>query len=173
MEEGVRVVRALSGGGDPVFFDGEFYQVAGLTPAATPTPSIWTGSLGPRSLTVTGKLADGWIPGHAADWLSSRFAESRPIIDKAAMDAGRDPADIATLYNFPGRITPSALPATRDDAGKWVGGSVEQWVEELTGAVKEHGAGGFTYFPVADGTSTETALSRWANEVVPAVRATL
>jgi alkanesulfonate monooxygenase SsuD/methylene tetrahydromethanopterin reductase-like flavin-dependent oxidoreductase (luciferase family) len=173
MEEGIRVVRALSGGGDPVFFDGEFYQVAGLTPAAAPTPQVWTGSLGPKSLTVTGKLADGWLPGHAADWLSPRFAQSRPVIDKAAVEAGRDPSDVATIYNFPGRITSSALSTTRDDEGRWVGGSVEQWVEELTIAIKDHDAGGFIYFPVADGTSTETALSRWATEIVPAVRAAL
>jgi len=37
------VVRALSGGGDPVTFDGEFYQVTGLTPAAAATPPIWIG----------------------------------------------------------------------------------------------------------------------------------
>ena len=62
------VVRALSGGGDPVTFDGEFYHVTELTPAAAPTPPIWTGSLGTKALAVTGRHADGWIPGHLADW---------------------------------------------------------------------------------------------------------
>jgi alkanesulfonate monooxygenase SsuD/methylene tetrahydromethanopterin reductase-like flavin-dependent oxidoreductase (luciferase family) len=44
----IQVVRALSGGGDPVTFDGEFYHVTELTPAAAPTPPIWVGSIGPE-----------------------------------------------------------------------------------------------------------------------------
>ena len=71
LEEAIMVVRALSGGGDPVTFDGEFYQVTELTPAAAPTPPIWVGSLGPKNLAVTGRHADGWIPGHLADWRST------------------------------------------------------------------------------------------------------
>ena len=62
LEEAIMVVRALSGGGDPVTFDGEFYHVTELTPAAAPTPPIWIGSLGPKALAVTGRHADGWIP---------------------------------------------------------------------------------------------------------------
>ena len=173
MEEAITLVRMLSGGGDPVTFQGEFYQVTDLAPAPVATPPIWTGSLGPKSLAVTGRLADGWIPGHAADWLSPRFAGSRPLIDKAAVDAGRDPAAIATIYNFPGRRTDLPLPATRDGDRRWIGGSVEQWTEELVTAVLDHGAGGFVHFPVADGTPTDVALGRWAREVVPAVREAL
>jgi alkanesulfonate monooxygenase SsuD/methylene tetrahydromethanopterin reductase-like flavin-dependent oxidoreductase (luciferase family) len=38
MAEAITLVRALSGGGDPVTFDGEFYHVDGLDPAAAPAP---------------------------------------------------------------------------------------------------------------------------------------
>jgi alkanesulfonate monooxygenase SsuD/methylene tetrahydromethanopterin reductase-like flavin-dependent oxidoreductase (luciferase family) len=169
MEEAITLVRAPSGG-DPVTFDGQFYQVSGLVPAPVPTPPIWTSSLGPKSLAVTGRLADGWIPGHAADWRSSRFTESRPIIDEAAAAVGRDPSEIATVYNVPGRIATSPLPATRDDSGRWIGGSVGQWADELTTAVLTHGAAGFVYFPASDGTPSDIALGRWAREVVPTVR---
>ncbi|KFZ80678.1 5,10-methylene tetrahydromethanopterin reductase [Amycolatopsis sp. MJM2582] len=170
MGEAIALVKALSGGGAPVTFEGEFYSVDGLVPAAAAAPPVWTGAVGPKSLAVTGKLADGWIPGHAADWLSPRFAESRPVIDQAAVDAGRDPGEIATIYNFPGRITENPVASPRDDDGRWVGGSPEQWVGELVSAVRDHGAAGFIYFPVEDGTSTDSALRRWGNEVVPAVR---
>ena len=61
------LVRALSGGGDPVTFDGEFYHVSGLDPAAAPAPRVFTGSVGPKSLAVTGQLADGWIPPGGSD----------------------------------------------------------------------------------------------------------
>jgi alkanesulfonate monooxygenase SsuD/methylene tetrahydromethanopterin reductase-like flavin-dependent oxidoreductase (luciferase family) len=167
MAEAITLVRALSGGGEPVTFDGEFYQVTALETAPVPAPPIWTGSVGPKSLAVTGELADGWIPGHAADWLSPRYRESRPVIDEAAVAAGRDPEAVATIYNLPGRITPDPLAKTRDDDGSWIGGSVGQWVEELTGAVLDHGASGFVYFPPDE---SEVAARQWAQEIVPAVR---
>lgn len=173
IEEAITVVRMLSGGGGPVTFDGEFYQVTDLAPAPVPTPPIWTGAVGPKSLAVTGRVADGWIPGHAADWHSPRFARSRPLIDEAAAAVGRDPAEIATIYNISGRITTSPLPATRDEHGRWIGGSVTQWTDELTTAVLDHGAAGFVYFTVTDDIPADTALSRWAGEIVPAVREAL
>ncbi|WP_084955836.1 LLM class flavin-dependent oxidoreductase [Thermoactinospora rubra] len=169
MEEAITLVRALSGGGRPVTFDGEFYQVTELEPAPVAAPPVWTGSVGPRSLAATGRVADGWIPGHAADWLSERYRTSRPVIDEAAVAAGRDPRDVATVYNLPGIITSAPLSRTRDGDGRWIGGSVEQWVEELTGAVLEHGASGFVHFG-ADGTPADVTLGRWAQEIVPAVR---
>jgi len=43
LEEAIVVVRALSGGGDPVTFDRRVYHVTELTPAAAPTPPIWIG----------------------------------------------------------------------------------------------------------------------------------
>ena len=57
MAEAITLVRALSGGGDPGTFDGEFYHVDGLDPAAAPVPRVFTGSVGPKSLAVTGQLA--------------------------------------------------------------------------------------------------------------------
>ncbi|KZB80367.1 LLM class flavin-dependent oxidoreductase [Amycolatopsis regifaucium] len=172
MEELLRhAEQADRAGLDVVSLEGEFYSVAGLEPAAAAAPPVWTGAVGPKSLAVTGKLADGWLPGRAADWLSPRFAESRPIIDKAAVEAGRDPAEVATIYHFPGRITENPLAATRGDDGRWIGGSVEQWVEELTSAVRNHAAAGFICFPVNDGTSTGSVLGRsYRQSRIPAGR---
>jgi alkanesulfonate monooxygenase SsuD/methylene tetrahydromethanopterin reductase-like flavin-dependent oxidoreductase (luciferase family) len=131
---------------------------------------VWTGSVGPRSLAATGRVADGWIPGHAADWLSERYRASRPVIDDAAAAVGRDPSEIRTVFNLPGRVTDRPLAATRDRDGRWVGGSVDQWVEELTGAVLDHGASGFTLFSAGGGTADLASLGRWASEIAPAVR---
>ena len=170
LEEAIVVVRALSGGGDPITFDGEFYQVTELTPAAAPTPPIWVGSLGPKNLAVTGRQADGWIPGHLADWRSPLVAESRPIVDEAAASVGRDPADVDTIYNVSGRITRDPLPETRDAENRWIGGGVTQWVEELTFAVLEHAAAAFIYLVPPGDSISDTTLNLWAHEVVPAVR---
>lgn len=169
-EEAIVLVRLLSGGGPPVTYRGRHYQVERIEPAPVAAPPVWTGSVGPRSLAATGRVADGWIPGHAADWLSERYRTSRPIIDEAAAAAGRDPREIRTVFNFPGRVTERPLPATRDGDGRWIGGSVGQWVEELTGAVLEHGASGFTLFAADHSAPDPVTLGRWAAEIAPAVR---
>jgi alkanesulfonate monooxygenase SsuD/methylene tetrahydromethanopterin reductase-like flavin-dependent oxidoreductase (luciferase family) len=131
--------------GDPVTFDGEFYHVDGLDPAAAPAPRVFTGSVGPKSLAVTGQLADGWIPPGGSDWLGQLYRESRPGVDAAASAAGRNPAEIASVFNFGGRITAEPLAATRGEDGRWIGGSVQQWIDELTIAVLGHHAAGFIY----------------------------
>ncbi|MBB2744555.1 UNVERIFIED_ORG: alkanesulfonate monooxygenase SsuD/methylene tetrahydromethanopterin reductase-like flavin-dependent oxidoreductase (luciferase family) [Microbispora rosea subsp. rosea] len=169
-EEAIVLVKLLSGGGPPVTYQGKHYQVNQIEPAPVPAPPVWTGSVGRKSLAATGRVADGWIPGHAADWLSERYRTSRPVIDEAAASVGRDPREIRTVFNFPGRITDRPLPATRDSEGRWIGGSAGQWVEELTGAVLEHGASGFTLFFADHGAPDLTLLARWAQDVVPAVR---
>ena len=170
LEEAIKVTRALSGGGDPVTFDGEFYNVTELTPATAPTPPIWIGVGGPKGLAVTGRNADGWVPPHLADWRSTRVAESRPIIDEAAASVGRNPADVGTTYIVAGRITRDPLPETRNDDGHWIGGGVTQWVDELTSAVLEHGAAAFQYMVRPGDSISDTTLNLWAHEVVPAVR---
>ena len=170
LEEAIMLVRALSGGGDPVTFEGEFYQVTGLTPAAAPTPPIWIGSGGPKGLAVTGRNADGWVPPHAADWRSTRVAESRPIIDEAAASIGRSPTEIDTIYLVTGRITRDPLPETRDAEGRWTGGGVTQWVEELAFAVLEHGAAAFIYIVRPGESISDTTVKLWAHEAAPAVR---
>ncbi|MGA5760278.1 LLM class flavin-dependent oxidoreductase [Nonomuraea bangladeshensis] len=169
-EEAIVLVRLLSGGGPPVTFEGRHYQVRGIEPAPVAAPPIWTGSNGPKSLAATGRVADGWIPGHAADWLSERYRTSRPVIDEAAAAVGRDPGEIRTVYNLPGRITDRPLAATRDRDGRWLGGSPAQWIEELTGAVLDHGASGFILFSAEQGVADQVSVGRWAGEIAPAVR---
>ncbi|WP_367322400.1 LLM class flavin-dependent oxidoreductase [Streptomyces sp. HUAS ZL42] len=169
-EEAIVLVKKLSGGGPPVTFQGRHHRVNRIDPAPVPAPPVWTGSVGRKSLAATGRVADGWIPGHAADWLSPRYRESRPVIDEAAASVGRDPSEVRTVFNFPGLITDRPLAATRDQDGRWIGGSVEQWVEELTGAVLEHGASGFMLFSPRGGTPDITSLGRWAGQIVPAIR---
>ncbi|WP_033342756.1 LLM class flavin-dependent oxidoreductase [Catenuloplanes japonicus] len=168
MAEAITLVRALHGGGPPVTLTGEFVSVTDLAPSPLSCPPIWTGSGGPASLAVTGRLADGWVPGRAADWRSRRVAESRPVIDAVAVAAGRDPSEIATIYNVAGPITREPLRVTRDADGTWLGGSAAQWAEELASV----DAGGFVYHPSfrSAGIPVETLVARWTAEVVPAAR---
>ena len=170
LEESVTVIRELTGGGDPVTFDGDFFPVKDLAPSAAPTPPIWVGVGGPKGYTVVGKYADGWIPPHAADWRSARVGEGRPLIDEAAVAAGRSPADIGTIYLVAGSITQQAVSENRNDKGRWHAGSVDQWVEELTFAVTERQASAFIYLAPPGMSISEEEIELWANEIAPAVR---
>jgi alkanesulfonate monooxygenase SsuD/methylene tetrahydromethanopterin reductase-like flavin-dependent oxidoreductase (luciferase family) len=170
-EEAILLIKALTGGGGPVTFEGRFYRVDSVQPARVATPPIWTGSGGPRALRITGRLADGWIPPLGSDWLSERYQRSRPIIDQAARDAGRDPSQIIDYFNFGGVLTPRDLSNTRNYEGRWQGGSARQWITELTSAVREHGAGGFnTTVTNAEGVADLGTLRRFAEEVMPGIR---
>jgi hypothetical protein len=95
-------------------------------------------------------------------------AARRPVSGPSCVPA----CAVATVYNFGGRITPEPLAATRGEDGRWIGGSVQQWVDELTTAVLEHHASGFIYRSTDDTPAAE-ALARWATEIVPAVRAAI
>jgi alkanesulfonate monooxygenase SsuD/methylene tetrahydromethanopterin reductase-like flavin-dependent oxidoreductase (luciferase family) len=170
MEEAITVVRALTGGGQPVEFTGRFYQLRAADPSPEPAPPMWTGSQGPRSRAITGRLADGWVPAHAADRRSSRVATQRSLIDEAAAAAGRDPSDVATVYNLGGQITDRAVPKPRDEDGRWIGGSIDQWINELTSAVIDYDAAGLFYLPIGQ---PESAIHRWMHEIVPKYAAPL
>ncbi len=169
-EEAIVLVKKLSGGGPPVTHEGRHYRVHRIEPAPVAAAPVWTGSVGPKSLAATGRVADGWIPGHAADWRSARYRTSRPVIDDAAAAVGRDPREVRTVFNLPGRITDRPLDTTRDHEGRWIGGSADQWIEELTEAVLEYGASGFLLFSPSGGTPEPATLARWAREIAPAVR---
>ena len=82
-----------------------------------------------------------------------------------------DPATAPAPGSSPVRSarSPWPLAATRGEDGRWIGGSVQQWADELTIAVLEHHASGFIYRSTDD-TPADVALARWATEVVPAVR---
>jgi hypothetical protein len=50
------------------------------------------------------------------------------------------------------------LAATRDQDGRWIGGSARQWADELTSAVLDHHAAGFIYRSTDD-TPADEALA--------------
>jgi predicted TIM-barrel fold metal-dependent hydrolase len=79
-------------------------------------------------------------------------------IDEAATAAGRDPADIARVYNVWGKI---------DGDGGFLEGDVSQWVDELTELSIEHGMDTYMFGPSED---PVPQLQRFAAEVAPAVR---
>ncbi|MBF6172205.1 TIGR03619 family F420-dependent LLM class oxidoreductase [Nocardia blacklockiae] len=88
---------------NPVEHRGERWSVPpswiDLKPAQQPRPPIYLGAFTSRGLRRVGRRADGWmavvqVPRGRHDVES--LARQRSLIDEAARDAGRDPADIHT-----------------------------------------------------------------------------
>jgi len=91
--EGLRLMKALWT--EPrVTFDGRFWQLQDAAmepkPVQRPHPPIWFGANHPAALRRTARLADGFFG--AGSTTTARFAEQVPIIRKALVEEGRDPA---------------------------------------------------------------------------------
>jgi hypothetical protein len=111
----------------------------------------------------------------AQDWRSNFVAVARPVIDKAATEAGRAPSDIATISNVFGEMTDTSAGITRGVDSNGIGrlrGTAEQWTEESVTAINDYHAGGSVFIPVAEtADERQTARARWAQEIVLEVRA--
>ena len=91
LEEGIQVMRLMwKSGGEPVEFHGKHFQlegaVLGLEPYQGKTPPIWVAAHGPRMLSITGKLADGWLP---TMMTPAEYGQKLAAIRKASVEAGR------------------------------------------------------------------------------------
>lgn len=71
-----------------------------------------------------------------------------------------------------GVISDNPAVETRDEHGRWTGGSVRQWVEELTYAVEEHSTRAFIYVSRPGQEIDDLTLNRWTHEIAPALRET-
>jgi alkanesulfonate monooxygenase SsuD/methylene tetrahydromethanopterin reductase-like flavin-dependent oxidoreductase (luciferase family)/hemerythrin-like domain-containing protein len=160
LEEAIQTIRALWTPGERVSFAGKHYSLNQATPGPIPLHEIgiFVGSYKPRMLRLTGRLADGWIPTstYAAP---EALEELQNIIDEAAVNAGRVPADVRRWYNIFGSFT-SREPG-------FLQGRPSQWIEELTELTIEVGISGFILGP---GAAAESDLRRFAEEVAPGVR---
>lgn len=157
--EAIEVIRLMWSDQRPVRFEGHHYRLAGVKPGPPPVHpiSLWLGVGGRRTLALVGRTADGWVP--SSGWATpDKLPAMHARIDDAAADAGREPAEIARIYNVWGAI---------DGDGGFLHGSVSQWIDELTELAVEHGMDTFVFGPSVD---PVPQLERFAAEVVPAVR---
>jgi alkanesulfonate monooxygenase SsuD/methylene tetrahydromethanopterin reductase-like flavin-dependent oxidoreductase (luciferase family) len=138
--------------------DGQQHSVRGLrlTPSPVAPIPIWLGTYGPRALTVTGRLADGWIPSLGA---ASREELPRMLdqVRAASVEAGRSPDAVRPVLNVTIRLD----PRLSTDAGS-IGGSAADVVDQL-GDYVDLGFRGFNLQPAG-------AVEAVAAEVLPALR---
>jgi probable F420-dependent oxidoreductase len=117
LDEAIRIIRGLWT--EPGFsLEGSHYTVrdAPLEPKPARRIPIWTGSYGPRSLAVTGRVADGWNPSMAYA-PPEVVSGMRDRVRRAAADAGRDPDDITCAYNVSVDLRDGAPPRPHVIAG--------------------------------------------------------
>ena len=158
LEEAISVIHLVWSGERNLRFSGSHYRLAGAHSGPVPVHpiGIWLGVYGPRALQLAGRLADGWLPSLRGDL--TVLAEGSARLDEEASAAGRNPSDIRRLLNVNGQITDGPkLGLLR--------GPVDQWVDELTDLAVGYGFDTFIFWGEGD-----DQLSRFAEEVVPAVR---
>jgi alkanesulfonate monooxygenase SsuD/methylene tetrahydromethanopterin reductase-like flavin-dependent oxidoreductase (luciferase family) len=159
LEEAIQVIRLIWSGERNLRFAGEHYRLAGAHSGPVPVHpiGIWLGVYGPRALRLLGRLADGWVPSLRGE--ITRLSEGAARLDDVAVQAGRDPAEIRRVLNVNGQITDGARLGLLQ-------GPVDQWVDELTDLAVGYGFDTFMFWGEGD-----DQLSRFAEEVVPSVRA--
>jgi alkanesulfonate monooxygenase SsuD/methylene tetrahydromethanopterin reductase-like flavin-dependent oxidoreductase (luciferase family) len=163
LEEAIRITHGLWS--EPVFtFDGVHYrtEMAEFEPKPSRRIPIWLGTLGPRALRLTGRLADGWIP--SLDLAPpERVPKLHEQILRGAHEAERDPSDITLAYNMEIRVDEQAAP----EPGI-VTGPPDAVTERLIGFT-ELGFTAMNFQPQGPGRAEQ--IEQLATEVIPAVRA--
>jgi alkanesulfonate monooxygenase SsuD/methylene tetrahydromethanopterin reductase-like flavin-dependent oxidoreductase (luciferase family) len=160
-EEGIGVIRRLWEGG-PVTFHGAQYSVEGAEISPTPEPPIplWFGSYGPRSLALTGRLADGWIPSYRYA-PPQRWQQMRDRVRKAAEEAGRDPETLAYAYNVGVRVDERA-----EQRHGMIAGPPDKVVEEILPLLRA----GVTFPVIWTAGEGFEQRERLAKEILPNLR---
>jgi alkanesulfonate monooxygenase SsuD/methylene tetrahydromethanopterin reductase-like flavin-dependent oxidoreductase (luciferase family) len=159
LAEAIEVIRKVWSGDRNLRFDGQYYRLHGAHSGPLPAHpiGIWLGVYGPRALKLAGRVADGWVPSFKGDLKT--LADMTKRLDDAAAEAGRDPGSIRRILNVNGVITDSASNGI-------LHGPVDQWVEELTDLAITYRFDTFILWAEGEG-----QLSKFAEQVVPAVRA--
>ena len=145
----------------PLREGGAHYRVDGAKrgPAPAHDVPIWLGAYGPRMLRLVGRQADGWLP-TLAYLKDGDLQRSNRIIDEAAEESGRDPAQIRRLLNINGTIA--------DTSAGPLQGPVQHWVDTLSSWALQDGIGTFIL-----GSDDPQLIQTFAAEIAPAVRETV
>ena len=168
LEEAVAVMRAMwTGEGRGLRFDGRHYQLEGVHrgPAPTHPIQIWIGANAPRSLALTGRVADGWVSPLMNYKPPREAAQGNLAIDRAAREAGRDPRELRRIFLVPGSFA-SASQGPATDSDQTIVGPPEHWVVVLTHFALDLGFGTFLLVAPPD----PDTLTTFIEDVAPSVR---
>ncbi|WIX77233.1 LLM class flavin-dependent oxidoreductase [Amycolatopsis carbonis] len=170
LEEAVTILRALwADGGPAVRVEGEFYSVAGAHPGPAPVHpiEIWVGAQGPKSLALTGRIADGWAAPIATYLPYEKWAEANRVIDDAAVAAGRNPRAVRRIAQIVGTVTETPGRPRLEQGADPVRGTAPEWAVLLAKLGGELPYTGFLFMPEDNSPAQVTAFAR---DVVPEAR---
>ena len=132
-EESIKIIQELVGGRS-VEINGQEVSFPWIEGREI---EMWGAGYGPRALGVVGGTCDGYIlqltDPDILEWI-------QPAVDRGAVAAGRDPADVRTMVSGPAYITDDTNRAHAHDQLRWFAGSVANHVADLIDA---HGTGTF------------------------------
>lgn len=160
--EAIAIIRA-AWRGERFDYAGRHSGVVGaqLTPAAARPIPIWLGSYGPRALSLTGAVADGWIP--SLGFLpKDQLAPRRAAVVAAAAEAGRDESALTCTLNVAVHVGGDVAASERILAGP-----AQAVADELQGFAAL-GYSGFNLIPV--GADRREQLRRLGEQIVPRLR---
>jgi len=182
LEDGIAILRGLWVH-ERFSYAGRAYRVEdapGTKPAQLAIP-IWIGARLPRSLRMTGRIADGYIKN--GGWGSvEELAEMNRRVDAAAERAGRDPGALRHILNGSGylardradaeAIRAQAAAAPPGAGGARPAGGLVGTAEEVLELIRAYRAAGVDMFTVRFlGPDPLAQIARWGSEIVPAVAA--
>ncbi|GAA0435823.1 N5,N10-methylene tetrahydromethanopterin reductase [Acrocarpospora corrugata] len=162
IREAIELTRVFWSGQSTGNYRGAYYQLteASLPPAPSPGLDIWIGAIKPRLRRLTAHAADGWLPG----MLSIDPDVIKPEVDHLDAEiraAGRPPGSVRRIYN-------TIAEKLQPESDGLLIGPADQWIDQLTHVALEFG---FDTFVFGDRQTTVEHLHRFAEEVIPGVRA--
>ena len=166
--DALEIIRGLWGSdGTPYSHEGDILSVHEVQFGPIPDRRIpiITGAMGPQSLRLTSRLADGisisssYVPDENIPWF-------RQQLDEGAKINERVPSELRIYYNLMGYIETKA-GGVRPKSDKLYWGNADWWIEKLSSLVGK-GVTGFTYWPATG--DFEEQFRIFAEEVVPKVR---
>ena len=122
-EEAINVIKGLVAG-EEVDYNGQKLQIKWVREGHD--LPVWMAGYGPKALTMTGRMADGFILQLADPYLvewTSKFVRA------AAQEAGRNPADVQVCAAAPAYVGDDL--AHQRDQTRWFGGMVGNHVADL------------------------------------------
>lgn len=152
-------------------FQGKTYQFAPIKaepkPARPGGPPILVGGNAPPALRRAARLSRGW---HANRLTPAAYRDHRSRLDALCREAGRDPAEVPTLFKIAIRFAdePGHVP---DDSGRSLSGSANQIVAGFEPYRRAGIDQVVTPLPAATPAEYLRALERLAREVRPRVEA--
>jgi alkanesulfonate monooxygenase SsuD/methylene tetrahydromethanopterin reductase-like flavin-dependent oxidoreductase (luciferase family) len=181
LEEAIQIMRLMWNIDESTYratFNGKFYRLDGAQTGPRPFHPIriWLGALGPKMLSLTGRLGDGWTVSYGYAPLQ-QIPKMQQTIDQSLAAARRKTNEVRRNYNLAGIILESdsnkstvktdlQQHANGEENGLLTG-SVEFWVDTIIRFYKDLRMDSFTFWP-ANESAEEVEL--FAKKVVPRVK---